>query len=103
MRPRPKTKFAGWNDSISPLSAVLRAARKRADLVEAAGIEQRVDPLAHRELSAIVLALDLVRPAHLPGERLAAAQFLDVGFPAQLMPPRSTGRTRDYSILVERI
>ena len=41
-----------------------------------------------------MLALDLVRPAHLPGHRLAAAQFLDIGFPAHASTP---GR-RDYSI-----
>ena len=88
MRPRPNTKLAGWNDCDLAALAVLRAARERADLVEAARIEQAVDPLAHRELSAIALALDLVRPAHLPGERLAAAQFLDIAVPTQRMPPR---------------
>ena len=62
--------------------------------MEATRIEQLSDPLAHRELAAVVLALDLVGPAHFPGERLAAAQFLDIGFPAHASTP---GR-RDYSI-----
>ena len=63
--------------------------------MEAAGIEQRVDALAHGELAAVVLALDLVGPAHLPRERLAPAQFLDVGFPAHPRAPPAAG---DYSI-----
>ena len=56
----------------------------RADLVEAVRVEQRGDALAHRELAGIVLALDLVRPAHLARQRLAPAQFLDVAVPAHL-------------------
>ena len=78
--------------------AVLGAAGERADLVEAAGIEQRVDALAHGELAGVVLALDLVGPAHVPRERLAAAQFLDIGFPAQVTPRASTPLPGDYTI-----
>jgi len=64
------------------VSAVLRDAREAADLVEGTFVQQLVYALAHRELAAVVLALDLVRPAHLFRERLAAAQFLDLFFPA---------------------
>src|SRR5262249_21961247 len=69
------------------LRAVLGAAGKRADLTEAAGIEQRLDALAHGEAAGIMLALDLVRPAHLARQRLTATQFLDVGFPAHPSTP----------------
>ena len=61
---------------------VFRPARQAADFVERARIEQPVDALAHRQLAAVVLALDLVRPAHLLRERLAPAQLLDFLFPA---------------------
>src|ERR1051325_8074981 len=54
-------------------SAIFRAPRERADLMEAAGVEEQVDPLAYRQAAGIMLALDLVRPAHLPRERFAAA------------------------------
>jgi hypothetical protein len=60
--------------------------------VEAAGIEQRLDAFAHSEAARIVLALDLVRPAHLPRQRLAAAQFLDLGFPAHARLDRPKAR-----------
>ena len=63
------------------IRAVLCNAREAADFVERARVEQPVDALAHRELAAVVLALDLVRPAHLLRERLAPAQFLDLFFP----------------------
>jgi hypothetical protein len=49
-----------------------------------------------------VLALDLLGPAHLAGERLAAAQFLDVGFPAHALPHPSIVVRRDYSICGSR-
>src|SRR5204862_7021673 len=64
------------------VSAVLRDAREGADLVERVRIQQPVDALAHRELAAVVLTLDLFRPAHFFGERFAPAQFLDFFFPA---------------------
>ena len=72
---------------VFAIVAVLRAPRDRADLVEAAGIEQRIDALAHREAAGVVVALDLVRSAHAAGQLFAPAQFLDVGFPAHR--PRS--------------
>src|SRR5262249_1165437 len=57
-------------------------ARERPDLMKAPRIQQPVDPLAHGELAAVVLALHFLRPAHLPGERFAPAQLLDFFFPA---------------------
>ncbi len=92
--PAPEHEIRGLERLKLAVVAILRAARERADLVKAAGIEQLLDPLAHREPAGIVLALDLVRPAHLARQGLAAAQFLDIGFPAHASTP---GR-RDYSI-----
>jgi acetyl-CoA carboxylase biotin carboxyl carrier protein len=66
--------------------------------VEARRIEQAVDPFAHREPAGVVLALDLLGPAHLAGERLAAPQLFDIGFPAQIPPHLSTRPAGDYSI-----
>ena len=86
MRPRPNTKLAGWSASSSPSSSYRAAPGDRADLVEAAGIEQGVDALAHGEPARVVLALDLLGAAHFAGERLAAAQLLDVVFPAHDAP-----------------
>ena len=70
--------------------------------MEAVLVEQRVDALAHGEAAGIVLALDLVRPAHLPRERLAPPQLLDVGFPAHVLPRVSTIGQCDYTILRRR-
>jgi len=52
-----------------------------ADLVEGALVDQPVDALAHGQPAAIVLALDLVRPAHLPRQRLAPTQFFQFRLP----------------------
>src|SRR4029077_20824358 len=92
--PAPEHEIGRLERLEFAIRAILRAPGERADFMEAARIEQLSDPLAHRELAAVVLALDLVPPAHLPGERLAAAQFLDIGFPAHA----STPRRRCYSI-----
>jgi hypothetical protein len=97
MRPRPNTKLAGWR-AFDLVVRVLCAAGECADLVEAVGIEQRRDPLAHCQPPGIVLALDLIRPAHLPRQRLAPPQFLDVALPTHLSTPRSA----DYSIAVTK-
>jgi biotin carboxyl carrier protein len=92
--PAPEHEIGGPERLKLAIVAVLRASGECADLVKAAGIEQLLDPLAHREPPGIVLALDLVRPAHLARQGLTAAQFLDIGFPAHASTP---GR-RDYSI-----
>ena len=82
MRPRPNTKLAGWSDSSSPFSSYRARPASAPISWKLSRVEQGVDPLAHGELAGIVLALDLVGPAHLPRQRLAPAQFLDLGFPA---------------------
>ncbi len=87
----PEHEIGGLKRLDLAVGAVFGPAGQRADLVEAAGIEQQVDPLAHGEAARIVLALDLVGPAHVPRERLAAAQFFDFGFPAHA-PPRPPER-----------
>src|SRR5450432_1957697 len=57
------------------LRVVLGLAGDSADLVEGARIEQTLDALAHRELAAVMLALDLVGPAHAaPSPRVAAVR-----------------------------
>ena len=61
---------------------VLRLAGDGADLVERAGIEQALDALAHGELAAVMLALDLVGAAHAVRQLFAAAQVVDLGLPA---------------------
>ena len=55
---------------------VTRLAGDGADLVERARIEYAGDALAHRQLAAVMVALDLVRPAHSAPELLALAQFV---------------------------
>lgn len=88
-RHRPALDAAATTDEVRGLEVeqlavpvVLRLAAQRADLVEAAGIEQLIDALPYRELAAVVLALDLVRPAHASAHRLAAAQLVDLRLPA---------------------
>ena len=51
-------------------------------------IEQPVDALAHRELAAVVLALDLVGAAHLFRERHALREFVQLRLPAHQHVPR---------------
>ncbi len=61
---------------------VFRLAGKRPHLVEGAGIEQPVDPLADVELALVVMAGELLGAAHLSGQRLAPAKLIDLRFPA---------------------
>jgi hypothetical protein len=49
--------------------------------VEAAGVEEAVDALAHREPPGRVLARHTLLAAHAAGERLAAAQLIEFGLP----------------------
>ena len=60
---------------------VLALAGEAPGLVEAAGIEQALDALAHGELAGGVLARDALGPAHLARELLAAAQLVELGLP----------------------
>ena len=64
------------------VSVVGRLAGDRADLVEAAGIQHAVDPLADGEAAALVLARDAVRPAQLLRQRDARAEFGEFRLPA---------------------
>ena len=57
------------------------AAGERADLVERAGIEERVDALAHGELALRVMLGDLLVAAHASRERVASRQLVELGFP----------------------
>jgi hypothetical protein len=56
--------------------------RDRADLVERAGVDDEVHPLADRELAELVLAGDLVGAAHLLRQFDAQLQLVDLGLPA---------------------
>src|SRR3989442_717938 len=74
-------------------------AGQRAGLVERRGVEQALDALAHGESPRLVLALDVLGPAHLPGELLASLQLLDLRFPrhgwsAPMIPSRGWSRRR---------
>src|SRR5690606_33636394 len=64
------------------LSVVLGEAGYRADLVEAAGVDQGVDALAHGQLAVGVVPGDLLGAAHLPGEFLPTGVLVDLGLPA---------------------
>ena len=58
-----------------------RTAGNRPGLVEAFGIDQPDDPLAHGQPAAIVLTLDFVRPAHLMRQPLAQAKLVEFSTP----------------------
>ena len=57
------------------------AAGERSGLVEAARVEEPLDPLANRQPAGRVLALDPLLAAHPPRELLAPAQLLELGLP----------------------
>ena len=61
--------------------AVGRPPGERARLVEAAGIEEPLDPLADGEPPGGVLALDPLLAAHLARQRFAAAKLVELGLP----------------------
>jgi hypothetical protein len=60
---------------------VLGPSSERADLVEASGIDERVDALAHGELARLVLAGDFVAAAHRRGELGASPQLVELRIP----------------------
>ena len=80
MRPRPSTKLVAHEVGQDAV-LVGGPTGDGADLVERAGVEQGVDPLAHGELAAPVLTLDLVGAAHPDRHGLPAAQLRDLGLP----------------------
>src|SRR5262245_49048593 len=63
-----------------------RLAGDLADLVEAPGIHELVDPLPNRQASAVVLAAHSLLAAQLLGESLAALEFLELWLPAHSSP-----------------
>ena len=65
MRPCPTTDVGRQEAGQLARVVVLALARERAGLVEAAGIEQALDALAHGELAGGVLARDALGAAHL--------------------------------------
>jgi hypothetical protein len=67
-----------------PGLVVLGLAGDGSDLVKAFPIDQAVDALAHREPAAVVLALHLVRPAHLARHALALSQFVELALPTHV-------------------
>ena len=54
---------------------------ERTGLVEAARVEEPVDPLANRQPARLMLPADALLAAHAPGELLAPAQLLELGLP----------------------
>ena len=60
---------------------VFRAAGDGADLVKTAFVHQPVDAFAHRKAIIVVLALDALGPAHLPGDGFPLAQFVNFLLP----------------------
>src|SRR6185437_15125787 len=66
---------------------VFRLARNGADFMKAVAVEQRVDPFAHGEPAAVVLALHLVDAAHLARQRLTPPQIVQFGLPIHAVAP----------------
>ena len=88
---RPAVDLAAAHDGIGRhqvdevvAAVVLGLAGDAAELAEGVLVEQPVDALAHGQSTAIVLALDLVGPAHAPRHLLAAAQLVHFRLPAHV-------------------
>lgn len=64
-----------------------------ADFVKASGIDQLVDALANREPALVMLSLDLVSAAHLPRERFAPGEVLELRLPDHSRSPREFAST----------
>src|SRR5208282_2798028 len=75
------------HDRRECIPLVFRRSGQRAILVKLFGIEQPFDPLAYRELAAVMLALDVIGPAHRFGELDAAADFFDFLLPRHAILP----------------
>ena len=82
---RPITALAGIRCDEILVLVVLGLAGHAADLAERARIDQAIDALAHRETAAVMLALHLVRAAHLPRHRLAPVQLVDLRLPRHVV------------------
>ena len=63
---------------------VLGSSRERADFVEAAGVDQRVDALADGELASVVLTGDLLLATHRGRQLGAPPQLVELGIPGHL-------------------
>jgi hypothetical protein len=81
MRPWPTDRVGRHEARQLARVVVLALARDGAGLVEAAGVEEALDALAHGELAGGVLARDALGPAHPAGELLAASQLVELGLP----------------------
>ena len=78
----------------SAVVVVGRASGDRADLVKRSRVEERFDAFAHRELAAVVLTLNLLRPTHPAGQFLTSPKFGDLGLPGIPHAADRTGPSR---------
>ena len=93
VEPRPPEHHVGGAEGGQPAVAVVfRLAGDGADLVQAAAVEERVEAFADGEPAVVVLARDLLGPAHLARQRLAPAQLADLRLPAPLLRSRVAHR-----------
>ena len=72
----------GQRLEVLELSVFVRAvAGETADLVEAPGIDQRVDPFADGQLAQFMLTVDALLATHLEGQLAAQVEFVNFGLP----------------------
>src|SRR5207248_4267197 len=64
-----------------PVGPVFREPGQPAPLLEAARVEERVDPLADGQPAGVLLPLDALGAAHLPGQLLPPAEFVNLRLP----------------------
>src|SRR5690606_20201001 len=77
----PANDIGGREPDELAVRVVLGEAGGGADFIEAAGIGKGVEPLANGELAVRMVASDLLRSAHLPGEFLPTGILVDLGLP----------------------
>ena len=81
IRPRPITKLVGREVDERTVVVGGRPPGEPTDLVEAARVEEGVDPLPHRELAERTVLGDLLLAAHPVRQLGPAAQLLELGLP----------------------
>src|SRR3954452_20625759 len=69
---------------------ILADAGDRADLVEGLLIDHSGDALSNREPALVALSLDLVNASHLPRERFAPGEVVELRLPVHSYPPSSS-------------
>src|SRR5581483_1978214 len=74
----------GGEEVLHAVALVRGEAGQRAVFLEAAGVEQQVDPLADGEPARRPGAGDALLPAHPPGQRLAPRQLVELRSPHRL-------------------